>query len=78
MTGQTVARYEKGETEIPGPADKLLRFVYAMHLLNQREGKAVLDELNSALREDADDKAPTPVYFATTKPGEWDQARRVS
>ena len=66
VTAQTVARYEKGETDIPGPADKLLRFVYAMHLLTEKERKAVLDALNAALSEDADDRAPAPVYFGTT------------
>ena len=77
VTAQTVARYEKGETDIPGPADKLLRFVYAMHLLTEKERKAVLDALNAALSEDADDRAPAPVYFGTTGSGEWDEARRV-
>lgn len=27
-TAQTVARWEKGQTEIPGPADRLLRVIY--------------------------------------------------
>jgi DNA-binding transcriptional regulator YiaG len=31
VTGQTVARYEKGESEIQGPADLAIRMVYVLH-----------------------------------------------
>jgi DNA-binding transcriptional regulator YiaG len=32
VDGQTVARWEKGRTRIPGPADRLLRVLYKLHV----------------------------------------------
>jgi len=47
---QQVARYEKGENRIPGPADRLLRMIYRDHTqdnVNVREVLQALDELDS-------------------------------
>ena len=44
-TAQTVARWEKGETEIPGAADRLLRLLY----LERADGRPRVNELLETL-----------------------------
>jgi DNA-binding transcriptional regulator YiaG len=44
-TDQTVARWEKGECEMPGPADTLLRFVYLAHIKQNVDMRAFIEEL---------------------------------
>jgi len=77
VTGQTVARYEKGETEIPGPVDKLIRFLYAFHLLPEEQRAKFLEEVMKAQEElrEIDEKESSPIYFGATDTG-WDEVRR--
>lgn len=51
-TAQTVARWEKGETEIPGAADRLLRLLY----LERADGRPRVNELLETLT----DREPSP------------------
>ena len=44
-TDQTVARWEKGECEIPGPADMLLRFVYLSHIKHKVNMREFIEDL---------------------------------
>ncbi len=55
---QTVARYEKEQTAIPGPVDGMMRFLFAFHLVPEDERLAVLEDLNDELeaRGTADDE----------------------
>lgn len=75
VTGQTVARYEKGETEITGPAEKLLRLVYAFHLLPENERREVAETLLKGAEAEIDEAAAGPVYFGADACGNWDKAR---
>lgn len=74
VTSQTVARYEKGSTEISGPADRMIRLVYAFHLLPEEERARVMEELMEAANklDDMDETGDDPVYFGNTPLG-WDQ-----
>lgn len=64
VTDQTVARWEKGEVPIPGPADILLRTLYLGHL----QRKVDVRKLAEALR--AMDAAPSEkLVFARTEDG---------
>lgn len=76
VTSQTVARYEKGQTEIPGPVDRLMRVVFALHLIPEAERTRVLQEVLDAMREleEMDETMDEPVYFGATADG-WDKAR---
>lgn len=47
---QSVARWEKGECEMPGTAEKLLRVVYLAHLMTDEELTALRDFLLNHLR----------------------------
>jgi DNA-binding transcriptional regulator YiaG len=46
---QSVARWEKGQCEVPGASEKLLRVVYLAHLLTDEEMAALRDFLNNSL-----------------------------
>lgn len=48
---QSVARWEKGECEMPGTAEKLLRAVYLASLMTDDELMALREFLNSRLDE---------------------------
>lgn len=58
VDSQTVARWEKGETEIPGPAELIIRHLYIEHAGGDQairwlcENLAELDELENAGRRD--------------------------
>jgi len=78
VTSQTVARYEKGQTEIPGPADRLLRLFYAIHLIPEGDRARVIKEIMDSMREleEVDETVDAPVYFGATPEG-WDKAKPV-
>lgn len=46
---QSVARWEKGECEVPGASEKLLRVVFLASLLTEEEMSALKEFLNSNL-----------------------------
>jgi DNA-binding transcriptional regulator YiaG len=46
---QSVARWEKGECEVPGASEKLLRVVFLAPLLSDTEMAALKDFLNNSL-----------------------------
>ena len=48
---QTTARYEKGQTAISGPADRLLRHIFVLSTLPQSRRLATLDEIQLATEE---------------------------
>lgn len=79
VTDQTIARYEKGTTEIPGPADRMIRVVYALHLIPEDERSRVIEELMAAVKvmRSLDETADEPVYFGNTPMG-WDKATYAS
>jgi DNA-binding transcriptional regulator YiaG len=64
VTDQSVARWEKGETTIPGPADLLIRVVYLGHLSE----KIDVVQLSRQLRE-KDAPADNKQFFAQTEEG---------
>ena len=59
-TGQTVARWEKGETAIPGAADRLVRLLY----LEREEGRPRIQELLEALAEEDASRAERQLFEA--------------
>lgn len=78
VTGQTIARYEKSY-EITGPADRLLRVLYAFHLLPEDQKTQVLKSLMDRIKElsGLDDRDPHPIYFGTNN-GAWDEAHALA
>jgi DNA-binding transcriptional regulator YiaG len=76
VTSQTIARYEKGTTEITGPADRLMRFVYAWHLMDDQEREEVFRELSKLASEadEFDETQDEPVYFRANAE-HWNEAR---
>jgi DNA-binding transcriptional regulator YiaG len=50
LSSQQVARYEKGESEIGGPADMVLRILFLMSVHKEAEGEQQLRRLLDRLR----------------------------
>lgn len=66
---QAVARWEKGKTKVPGPADRLIRLLYKEHVNGNKaisEPLKRLAELDELLHDQS-----RPVWFADGKHG-WD------
>lgn len=60
-TSQSVARWEKGEIEMPGPEEKLLRATFLASLLTDSELTTLREFLNKTLIElDSIDQADAP------------------
>jgi DNA-binding transcriptional regulator YiaG len=72
IDAQTVARYEKGETSISGPADQLIRFRYIFSILPRDQQLRFVEELN-ALVEIDEPLSATPARFVRTEEG-WREA----
>ena|SRR3569833_258899 len=65
VSDQTVARWEKGETDIPGSADFMVRVLYLACPRAQPEGGKALDKLTELIEGlvDSDERPETPVVF---------------
>jgi transcriptional regulator with XRE-family HTH domain len=71
VDAQTVARYEKDQTAIPGSTDAVMRFLYAVYLIPEQQRMEVLKELAEEL-EDRESNSGRAMYFRQTNHG-WDQ-----
>lgn len=69
VDGQTVARYEKGDTGIPSPADRLLRVIYILSLIPASARAKLLDEIMDLMKKEDDEVRPQPAYFKSTSRG---------
>jgi len=76
VTSQTIARYEKGQTEVPGPADRLTRMIYVIHLIPEPDRARVIKEIMDSVREmgEMDETIDDPVYFDSTSEG-WSKVK---
>lgn len=72
VDAQTVARYEKGETSISGPADHLIRFYYALFILPHDEKLRAVDEIKALIEMD-EPLIEAPARFAADEHG-WREA----
>lgn len=65
VTDQTVARWEKGETELPGPADFMLRVLFLDSPVAQPQGSEILQKVKKLCEEivSGDDLLQRPVVF---------------
>ena len=65
QSSQQVARWEKNQSAIPGPADRLLRLLFLIGLMNDQKFKELLehlDEMDAPVLE-------RPVVFQATEQG---------
>ena len=64
-SSQSVARWEKGECEMPGTAEKLLRAIYLASLMSDEELKGLRDFLTHRLQEldEIDELSAAPAQF---------------
>lgn len=79
VSDQTVARWEKGETPVPGSADILLRVLFMASKFAQPEGGKMLEQLTkmlSELRERDELEHRAPITFRHTKKWEREKTRQ--
>lgn len=62
VSSQTVARWEKGQTEVPGPADRMIRVLMMVNMLPDEELAKLLKELSHVLDE-LDESNVVPLQF---------------
>ena len=55
VDSQTIARWEKGETDIKGPADRMIRVLYLEHIKEDSSLKKLCDELSKIDNQDHED-----------------------
>jgi DNA-binding transcriptional regulator YiaG len=73
VSDQTVARWEKGETPIQGPADVLLRVYFLACERAQPEGGKILDRLVKLLEELRErDEEPQRITFRHSHKKKWE------
>ena len=76
VTSQSVARWEKGQTEMPGPADRMLRIKFLVHVLPPEEFGEYVSEQNELLDE-LDQIQNEPVSFVhNPDDGAWTEQAR--
>jgi DNA-binding transcriptional regulator YiaG len=77
VTDQTVARWEKGITELSGPADMMLRTLFLGSQVAQPEGNELLKEIIKLWDElvERDEPEAGPVVFEHGKK-KWKESRR--
>jgi DNA-binding transcriptional regulator YiaG len=79
VSDQTVARWEKGETPIPGPADVALRMLFLASKSAQPKGGKVLMRVLAMLddlRVRDEEEHPAPIRLHHAKKWEPEKARR--
>ncbi len=62
-TSQSVARWEKGETEMPGAAEKLLRAIFLVSVMTDKELGALKDLLSGTDLDQKDEMIGRPAQF---------------
>jgi DNA-binding transcriptional regulator YiaG len=70
QSSQQVARWEKGQSEIPGPAERLVRFIFLMGAMPKDEREKLMDDLRGKLKEMSkvdETSTPTATFRSTTK-----------
>jgi DNA-binding transcriptional regulator YiaG len=75
QSSQQVARWEKGQSAIPGPADRLLRAIFLEETRGEDGSWDFLDLLRSI--EQLDDTPPRKLAFCFDGDS-WQQERRVA
>jgi len=76
ITDQTIARYEKGETPVSGPVNKLIRIIYGYYLLPPEAQREVLDRLIELQKPD--DTMPDNATYFATRNDDWEKAPMVA
>jgi DNA-binding transcriptional regulator YiaG len=79
VSDQTIARWEKGETPVPGPEDLLLRVWFLACERAQPEGGKMLERVREVLEVQERDEPdhPTPITFRHKKKWEPEKAHKV-
>ena len=78
VSDQTIARWEKGETPVPGPEDLLLRVLFSASERAQPEGGKMLErvrEILEGVQERDEPEHPVPITFRHKK--KWEPEKEL-
>ena len=75
QSSQQVARWEKGQCQMPGPADRCLRGIFLLKSMAPEERHAFMDVLKSI--DDMDDLTPRRIQLHLNGE-EWEDHRRAA
>jgi DNA-binding transcriptional regulator YiaG len=70
VDAQTIARWEKGQSNIPGPVDIAVRFCFICELLPEEMRSEMLEKVHSILQRDEPSRE-VPSYFRASQDGSW-------
>ncbi len=65
VDAQTVARYEKDQTAIPGPTDMVLRIMFALYIVPPEKRAEVADEIRAIIDDQLSQQRTKKVDMAT-------------
>lgn len=71
VSGQTIARYEKGQSNNFGPADRLIRVLIILKYMPEEQLKKLLAEVQAAVERD-DFRSEEPARFREHE-GRWEE-----
>lgn len=71
VTDQSVARWEKGQTEVPGPAVFALKVLYLISLVPEGKREGVISQFMEALRRLSETDETTDHATFTYRNGQW-------
>jgi DNA-binding transcriptional regulator YiaG len=70
QSSQQVARWEKGQSEIPGPAERLIRVLFMLSTMAPEEREKLLEDVSGRLKQIAqvdETRTPKATFRSTTK-----------
>jgi DNA-binding transcriptional regulator YiaG len=65
VDSQTVARYEKDETSIPTPTDRVLRLMFWFHISSPEQQQKFLDEVRSMIEDEQEESSSAKKFDLT-------------
>lgn len=79
QSGQQVARWEKGQSEIPGPAERLIRVIFVLNTMPKKLREKLIDDLNDHLRDmyKVDETTTPRATFISTDRG-WEEDKLMA
>lgn len=81
QSSQQIARWEKGQSEIPGPAERLIRLLFIFAMMPKNERESLLSDLAGHLKEMSkmdETETPKATFRSTGKGWEEEPERRAA
>lgn len=76
VDSQTVARWEKGQNDLPGPADRMIRVLFLSAEISQPEGGKIIEKIRDLIDKihEMDESVELKVHFSFDD--KWDDGEK--